>query len=137
MTKVLFNPPRYFFYFFIHVMTLVISWLFMNLSSICFGVNDMNTITPCVNIHYCSGIFMEETGEQCTVVFALIVMEPASDCLCVWGDFVINTPTTRVRNNLCKGDSTLFSRCIYGDGPYRHGSFWSLWRCVAAAPFSL
>jgi hypothetical protein len=98
-------------------MTLVIFLLFMKLSSICIGVNDMNTITPCVNIHYCSGMFMEETGEQCTVVFALIVLEPASDCLCVWGegDIVINTPTPRVRNNLCKGDSTLFSRFLYGN----------------------
>jgi hypothetical protein len=26
----------------------------------------------------------EESGEQCTVVFALIVTEPASECVCVW-----------------------------------------------------
>ncbi len=28
---------------------------------------------------------MEEPGEQCTVVFALIVMEPASKCVCGGG----------------------------------------------------
>jgi hypothetical protein len=28
---------------------------------------------------------MEELGEQCTVVFALIVTKPASECVCVWG----------------------------------------------------
>ena len=27
---------------------------------------------------------MEEPGEQYTVVFALIVTEPANECLCVW-----------------------------------------------------
>jgi hypothetical protein len=27
---------------------------------------------------------MEEPGNQCTVVFALIVTEPASECVCVW-----------------------------------------------------
>ncbi len=26
--------------------------------------------------------YMEESGEQCTVVFALIVTEPASECVC-------------------------------------------------------
>jgi hypothetical protein len=102
MTKVLFNPPRYFLIFFYPCHdTIVISWSFMNLSSICFGVNDMNTtITPCVNKQYCSEMFMEETGEQCTVVFALIVITP--------------TPP-RFRNDLCKGDSTLFSRFLYGN----------------------
>ncbi len=28
---------------------------------------------------------MEESGEQCTVVFALIVTKPASECVCGWG----------------------------------------------------
>ncbi len=29
--------------------------------------------------------YMEESGEKCTVVFALIVTEPASECMCVRG----------------------------------------------------
>jgi hypothetical protein len=44
---------------------------------------------------------MEELGEQCTVVFALIVTEPASYCV-----------FSRFRNNLCKDDSALFSRLL-------------------------
>jgi hypothetical protein len=28
---------------------------------------------------------MEKFGEQCTVVFALIVTEPATECECEWG----------------------------------------------------
>jgi hypothetical protein len=28
---------------------------------------------------------MEEPGKQCTAVFALIVTEPASECVCVCG----------------------------------------------------
>jgi hypothetical protein len=30
------------------------------------------------------GVTIEEPGEQCTVVFALIVTEPASECVCVY-----------------------------------------------------
>jgi hypothetical protein len=33
---------------------------------------------------------MEEPGEHCTVVFALIVMEPAGECVC--GGEVAKTP---------------------------------------------
>jgi hypothetical protein len=37
---------------------------------------------------------MEEPGEKCTVVFALIITEPASECVCFgWGGMVaIPTP---------------------------------------------
>ncbi len=50
---------------------------------------------------------MEESGEQRTVVFALIVAEPASElCVC-----------SRFHNNLCKDDSALFSRFLHGKNP--------------------
>jgi hypothetical protein len=37
---------------------------------------------------------MEEPGEQCTVVFALIFTEPANECVCVcvWGRGVATPP---------------------------------------------
>jgi hypothetical protein len=38
------------------------------------------------------GWFMEEPGEQCTVVFALIATEQASECVCgrlEWGSVTI------------------------------------------------
>ncbi len=37
----------------------------------------------------------EESGEQCIVVFALIVAEPASECVCV----ATQPITRRLRNN--------------------------------------
>ncbi len=36
-----------------------------------------------MKIYHHSPFTMEESGEQCTVVFALIVTEPASECVCV------------------------------------------------------
>ncbi len=44
----------------------------------------------------------EEAGVQCTVVFALIVTEPASESVCA--------AVCRFRKYLCKDDSALFSR---------------------------
>jgi hypothetical protein len=49
---------------------------------------------------------MEESGEQCTVVFVLTVMEQAIECVCVEAP----PPPSRFRNNLGKDDSALFSR---------------------------
>ncbi len=56
------------------------------------------------------GGIMEEPGEQCTVVFALIVTEPASECVCVeaphpplGGSVTIYAKTTV----LCSPDSFL------------------------------
>ncbi len=49
---------------------------------------------------------MEETGEQCIVVFELIVTPPPPT----------HTPIrnrNRFRNNLCKDDSALFSRFLH------------------------
>ncbi len=58
---------------------------------------------------------MEESGEQCIVVFAFVVTEPASECVCV-----ATQPTTRsLRNNQCKDDSALLSRFRHGGHPYR------------------
>ncbi len=69
---------------------------------------------------------MEEPGEQCTVVFALIVTEPASECVCRggggggWGAAPPPPPppppppTRRFRNNLWKDDSALFFRFLHG-----------------------
>ncbi len=38
-----------------------------------------------VHTYLLLGLSVEEPGEQCTVVFALIVMGPASECVCVRG----------------------------------------------------
>ncbi len=59
---------------------------------------------------------MEEPGEQWTVVFALIVTEPASGCvcLCVEGVQRGGPANSRFRNNLYKDDSALFSRFLHG-----------------------
>ncbi len=60
----------------------------------------------------------EEPGEQCTVVFALIVKEPISER--VEGFDAPPppprpvTPTSRFRNNLRKDDSTMFSGFLHG-----------------------
>jgi hypothetical protein len=51
---------------------------------------------------------MEQPGEQFNV-FALIVMEPPSDCVCMGGGRCYFLSTNRFRNNLCKDDSALFS----------------------------
>ncbi len=61
---------------------------------------------------------VEEPGEQCTVVFALIVTEPAGECMCVGGGGCYIYPPSpllysRLRNNLWKDDSALFSRFLY------------------------
>jgi hypothetical protein len=60
---------------------------------------------------------MPESGEQSRVVFALIVTEPASECVCVEGGMVASAlppPTSMFRNNLFKDDSALFSRFLRG-----------------------
>ncbi len=61
---------------------------------------------------------MEEPEEQDTVVFALIVTEPASECVCGGGGgglHYTHPPTTsHFRNNSCKDDSALFSRFLHG-----------------------
>jgi hypothetical protein len=61
---------------------------------------------------------MKEFGKQCTVVFALIATELASEC--VWRGAgglpqPPPPPTSRFRNNLCKDDSALFSRLLQGN----------------------
>jgi hypothetical protein len=60
---------------------------------------------------------MEEPGEHCTVVFALIVTELAGECVGVGvGSFLTPPPphtTSRFRNTLCKDDSALFSRFLH------------------------
>jgi hypothetical protein len=62
---------------------------------------------------------MDESGEQCTVVFALIVTKSASECVCgCGGGNMIYTPspppptspTRRFRNNLYK-DDMLYAIC--------------------------
>jgi len=53
---------------------------------------------------------MEESGEQCTVVFALIVTELASEYV--------------EKDNLCKDDNALFSRFFHAYSyKYRIASF--------------
>jgi hypothetical protein len=61
----------------------------------------------------------DDSGEQSTVVFALIVTEPASECVCVeWGGGVALSPpprhANRFYNSFCKDDSALFSRFLHG-----------------------
>jgi hypothetical protein len=60
------------------------------------------------------GLFTEDPGEQCTVVFALIVTEPASECVCKGGGATPPPPTSRFLNILCKDDSAMFSRFLHG-----------------------
>jgi hypothetical protein len=55
--------------------------------------------------------YMDESGEQCTIVFALIVAQPASECVCRGGGGA--TPS-RFRNNFCKDDSALFFIFLHG-----------------------
>jgi hypothetical protein len=57
---------------------------------------------------------MEESGEQGTVVFALIVTEPASESVCMWPHL---NPSSRFYNNLCKDDTALFSRFLHAPLP--------------------
>ncbi len=61
--------------------------------------------------------WMEEPGEQCTVVFALIVTEQATEGVFREGGGLLQPspppPSTRFRNNLCKDDSALFSRFLH------------------------
>jgi hypothetical protein len=54
---------------------------------------------------------MEEPGELCIVVFALIVTEPATECMCEGGGDYILIP--RFRNNLCKDDNSPDSSMLY------------------------
>ncbi len=69
---------------------------------------------------------MEESGEKCTVVFVLIVTEPASERVCVEEEGGCYTPASWFHNNLCKDDSALFSRFLHGQWPFSNTS--SLWR---------
>jgi hypothetical protein len=60
---------------------------------------------------------MPKSGEQSSVVFALIVMEPASEYVCGGRrEFAsaLPPPTSMFRNNLFKDDSALFSRFLRG-----------------------
>ncbi len=62
------------------------------------------------SLHGQKVLAIEETGEQCAVVFALIFTEPASDYVCV----EVVGVAAPFRNNLCKDDSALFSRFLHG-----------------------
>ncbi len=61
---------------------------------------------------------MGKPAEQCTVVFALIAAEPEMNgCVCGGGGCYFSPPpltSCRIRNNLCKDDSALFSRFLRG-----------------------
>jgi len=60
---------------------------------------------------------MEEPGEQWTVVFALIVTEMASECVCEGWILPLPRPhTSWFRNNLGKDDIALFPRFLHGRG---------------------
>ncbi len=66
-----------------------------------------------------SHIPVEESREQCTVVFALIVTEPDSENVCVeevegGGGFLHSPlpPNNRFRDNLCKDDNAFFFRFL-------------------------
>jgi hypothetical protein len=53
---------------------------------------------------------VEEPGEQCTVVFALLVTEPAGECVCGGGGVLHPLPpTSQFGNSLCKDDSAFCS----------------------------
>jgi hypothetical protein len=51
---------------------------------------------------------LERVREQCTVVFALNVTEPAGECVCVKP-----LATSRLRNNLGRDDNALLSRFLH------------------------
>jgi hypothetical protein len=51
---------------------------------------------------------MEESGEQCNVVFAFIVTEPASECACAEGLLYSPPPTSRSHNNLRNKNICIF-----------------------------
>ncbi len=59
---------------------------------------------------------MEEPGEQCTVVFALIVTEPATECVCVWGGGV-----AFLTENTQSGNGAAFWRTCHHDGKISPG----------------
>jgi hypothetical protein len=58
---------------------------------------DVIFLSDSVRLQTVRGWFMEEPGEQCTVVFAVIVTEQASEC--VFGGVTIRF---RFRNNYAK-----------------------------------
>jgi hypothetical protein len=75
--------------------------------------------------------------EKNALVFALMVTEPAASP---------SNPTSRYRNNLCKDDSALFSRFLYGDGfnptgivhlPSKFYTFTSMFRIQRPIPQGL
>jgi hypothetical protein len=49
-------------------------------------------------------VAMEEPGEQFAVVFVLIVTEPASDCVCLWGGGASST------TSLLAGSGTIYTK---------------------------
>ncbi len=67
---------------------------------------------------------IEKPEEKCTVVFALIVTELATECVCVcvWDWELLHTPlpppprhpTSLFRNNFYINDCPLFSRFLHG-----------------------
>jgi hypothetical protein len=57
-------------------------------------------------------IFFNADGEQCSVVFALNVTDPASSVSVGEGCYTDPFPASRFRNNFCKDDSGLFSRFL-------------------------
>jgi hypothetical protein len=65
---------------------------------------------------------MEEPGEQCTVVFKLIVTEPASECVCVGVKAPPSPTIAGSETNACKDDSALSSRFLHGDSQQVVGS---------------
>ena len=59
---------------------------------------------------------MEEHGKQCTVVFALIVTEPASECVCVGGGGVVtpipHCPLPAVRDLTSDGRLSTYDESV-------------------------
>ncbi len=69
---------------------------------------------------------MEESGEQCTVVFAFIVTELAREYVEKEVRVIAlpPPPTSQLRNNLCKDDNALLSRFFHAYSyKYRIASF--------------
>ncbi len=57
---------------------------------------------------------LERVREQCTVVFALNVTEPAGECVCLCVCVCVKPlATSRLRNNLGRDDIALLSRFLH------------------------